>query len=409
MGEEKAKRAIIDRRIRTIKSRRDLVGVYPESLPSFDGRLATVPTLTKGGEALAEKEADCKVAEASGDPLVIEEATLDYQIEKARRDGGTGLLERGVHYEDLEKSIKEGTPMKMAFVDMGFLRYFDNRGGADVGNNALKVAAELMEKAIDKAGIDANAYRYGGDEFTVQIKGGDEDLEKFKQALEQLRDEAGAIPSGRLGDAKGYVPTELVFNAGYSDMKIAEDVFESLKEAGVYTQEQLTDPDELANVKAELMTVVADKSIETDKAVNRFMMLAEARKDPRYESDPARNKQVTALIEFSKKALFAEAGGNDFLESLVASEKDPQEMRKDVEAWVATRVEAAHEQQNKKESLLGDLIKLHGKISFFESALAKSQKEQQETSAENGRLKADLEKLRAERQALIEVRKTLGP
>ncbi len=408
-NEHEAKRAVVELRVKEIRSRRDRISAYPASLASSDIKLAVIPSETKGELALKKKSAALAEAKALGDLSAIEEATLDYQIENARRDSGTGLLERGLHYEELQNAFKEGKPVSLAFVDMGFLRYFDNKGGPDVGDSALRVASDLMEKAIEKSGVDAKAYRYGGDEFTVQVQGDERELRKFQDALGELRDAAGAVPSGRRGDADGYVPTELVFNSGSSDTSLTEDVFSSLKEAGAYTEQQLSNPDDVANMKAELMTVIADKSIETDKAVNRFLMLAEALRDPNYGKDPSRTTQVDMLISFSNKALFAEAGGAEYLRSLAASGKEAPEMRKDVEVWVADRVQGARMKEGKKDSLLAELIEIHGKIRYFERALADARHETDEARAKNAQLVKELKRARDERQSLIEVRKTLGP
>ncbi len=409
-GLEDARRAIIDARLKEIRQRKEGPPKPADMALGESGvtPLAKVPELTRGQNLLAEMEKKASEAESGGDAKDAELARLDAQIETARRDKGTGLLERGVHFENLEKSFKEGKETQMVFVDMGFLRYFDNKGGPEVGDAALKVAADLMEDAIDKSGVDGRAFRYGGDEFTVQIDGGPDQVAKFQQALATLREQAGAIPTGKRGSADGYYPTSLVFNYGVSDNKMAEDVFRSLLEAGKYDAVEAADADLAANAKAEIMTIVADKAIEEEKGVNRFMMLIAELRDPKYATDNAKKIQVDNLIAFSNKALFAEAGGATYLRALAESGKDGETMRKEIESWVAERIQENHEKEGAKQDLLSQLVEVHGKIRYYERALSEARHETADAKQRNEKLTAGLAKAQAERQQLIDVRKTLS-
>ncbi|MEY4744460.1 MAG: Diguanylate cyclase, domain, partial [Candidatus Parcubacteria bacterium] len=407
---EDARRAIIDSRLKEIRGEEAKAPAAERPLAGFsaDVKLAEVPERTRGQKVIDDREQDAKRLEQEGSPADAEMARLDAQIETARRDKGTGLLERGVHYENLEKAFKEGKEMQMVFVDMGFLRYFDNKGGPEVGDAALKVAADLMEEAIEKSGVEGKAFRYGGDEFTVQIDGGPDQVAKFQQTLATLREQAGAIPTGKRGSEDGYYPTGLVFNYGVSDNAMAEDVFKSLVEAGKFGAAEAGDPDFTANAKAEIMTVIADKAIEEEKAVNRFLMLIDGLRDPKYAADPAKKTQVDNLIAFSNKALFAEAGGGTFLRSLAESGKDGEAMRKEIESWVAERIKENHEKEGQKADLLSQLVEVHGKIRYYERALSEARHETAETKQRNEKLVAELAKAQAERQQLIDVRKTLS-
>lgn len=407
-----ARRAIIDSRIKEIRGGREQLtptDLLKSELAAEPVKLAEVPERTRGQQVVDGLERQAKEMELFGKPQEAELAKLDAQIESARRDKGTGLLERGTHYENLEKAFKEGRETQMVFVDMGFLRYFDNKGGPEVGDAALKVAADMMEEAIEKSGVEGKAFRYGGDEFTVQIDGGAEQVAKFQQALATLREQAGAIPTGKRGTADGYYPTELVFNYGVSDNKMAEEVYKSLAEAGKFSPEDMADPDEVANDKAEIMTIIADKAIEEEKAVNRFMMLVEKLRDPQYDADPAKKVQVENLIAFSNKALFAEAGGGIFLRSLAESGKDEKTMRAETEAWVAERIKDNHEKEGQKADLLSQLVEVHGKIRYYERALAEARHENTETKQRNEKLQTELAKAQEERQKLVDIRKTLSP
>lgn len=408
-----ARRKIIDARLKERREKTSRVGEYAAEIAG--GRLgeavplAKVPELTRGQKLLDELGEKARNAEALDSPKKAEIARLDLQIEQAKRDKGTGLLERGAHYENLENAFKEGKEIQMVFVDMGFLRYFDNKGGSDVGNDAIKMAADLMERAIEASGVEGTAFRYGGDEFTVQISGSQEETAKFELALGRLRDQAGAIPAGKRGSADGYYPTELVFNYGAADGLLAESVFEDLARAGELTAEELADPDRVAEVKAEAMTVAADKAIEEQKAINRFMMLAEALRDPTYGTDPARKIQVDNLIVFSNKALFAEAGGDTYLRALAESGKDKLTMQQEVKSWVAERIKDSREKDGRKADLLSELVEVHGKIRYYERALSEARHEAADAKARNEQLAAALKRARDEREKLIRIRKTLTP
>jgi len=137
------------------------------SLSSADAPLAEVPAMTLGQYALERARANYEDAKAGGSAGAVELARLDLETERARRDGGTGLLERGVYYDDLETRLRKTGDVSVVFVDMGFLKYFDQKGGRDVGDAALKTAADAMQRALEAAGIKGEVYRYGGDEFTV--------------------------------------------------------------------------------------------------------------------------------------------------------------------------------------------------------------------------------------------------
>lgn len=396
-------RSIIEARVADIGGRKGGAStrLRPFSAPVL---LATIPTLTRGQRTVAEAGERADAAELSGDMKGAELARLDAQIEAARRDRGTGLLERGVYQEELERAILEGQPPAIVFVDMGFLRYFDSRGGPDVGDVALKLAASLMEQAIVDSGVDGEAYRYGGDEFTVQIRGGQAETEKFLASLETLRAAAGGVPPGKNGDRDGYVPTSLVFNAGAADAAIMEEVFKSLLEAGAYGSSDLATPESVARVKAELLTSIADRGIQRQKAVNRFLLLIEA-----LRGGKMLRRQADDLITFSNKAIFAEAGGAELLQRLAESGKTDEEMIPEIEAWVERRAEESRKKEDAKSELLALLIETHGKLAYYERALSEARHDTEEQRAKYEQASKELELVREERRRIIEARRAVGP
>ena len=326
-------------------------------------------------EAVAAKADSGEIARLR---LIAENAKLDYDIEYARRNPDTGLLERGVYYENLQKAIEDERPSTAVFIDMGFLKYFDQKGGRDVGDAALKSAAHLIEQALEEAGLKGEAYRYGGDEFTVRFDGGKKDAPKFMAALSRLKESFGKIARGPKSKDE-YAPSELQFNYGVSDTAELMDV---LRETG---REDTT-----ANAKAELLTKIADQRVEYSKAVSRFdYLLGEMRKpgfkegkygaeEPTEGPKTAETIQTDSKIEFSRKALFAELGGEAalriFADELKRAQEEPEgregleeEVEDQIRRFVLDRIEESRKKDAESRRLLDRLLEARTKVDFLES------------------------------------------
>lgn len=383
--------------------------------------LAEIPERTKGEERLDElgKALEDARERAKEDPSEINEeavtrAALELQLEKARRDGGTGLLERGVYYEDLEKAIAENEPVTAVFVDMGFLKYFDKQGGRDVGNDALRLAASLMERAIEDAGVEGKAYRYGGDEFTLLVKGGQEEARKVLRSLAILNEEAGAVPAGAKSK-DDYVPTELQFSHGMADM-------EAMRQLAEGSGERLSE-----NQMAELMTRIADVGVEYLKAADRFEYLIEQMTHPDYR-DPTRDegptndhtRQVESKIAYSNKALLAELGGESvlrvFAEEIRNIEKLPPEEREGlreeidgrIRRFVLERVDASREKDAEHKALLDRLVEMRTRMGYLQRELDEVRAKEKAGSARIKTLEEEKNKTEKDFAALAEVRGKLN-
>jgi GGDEF domain-containing protein len=399
--------------------------------------LAEVPKMTRGQQKLADSMEVFKEIPQDGDKkdkARRESAGLDYMIEFSRRDQGTGLLERGVYYDDLEKDIAEGKDTSVLFVDMGFLKYFDKAGGRDVGNNALKFAADLMERAVEEAGIDGSVYRYAGDEFTVRLEGGEDQADAFRSALERLkRDEFGekqlAIPTGKAGSENGYYPTQLVFNDGFAEREMMENVFGDMQEAGAFSDSDLESDKYVKNKKAEIMTVLADKGIADKKAVGRFELLIGRMRDERYsevndqlkmlkEQEELKIQQRLAdgedippeemhvkleslldgvdadeesknfwiqtdqMTTYSGKAIFAEDGGKTLLEAWAESERPMEELRSEIETFVEQSIEDAENEDKQSRELRDRLIEALVRADYFQKKVDEMQETIERLSTE---------------------------
>lgn len=377
------------------------------------GGIASIPEMTEGQREVQRMKDKAAEIRATGDPEEAAIAELDAQIEDARRDQGTGLLERGEYYKQLERHFEDSAEQKaeksVLFIDMGFLKYFDKKGGADVGDAALKMGAELMKNAfkgvrdaegnvIEGTTTSGEVFRYGGDEFTVIIDGGPEEVERYKLVLELLKQEEGTIPTGKQGTSEGYHPTELVFNYGSADTKIVDELLESFVESGMYTEEDLKDPDRMKNIKAELMTLVADKGIEQEKAVGRFMMLIDGLRGEDYKKSEQRKEQIDNMITFSNKALFVEKGGVDFLRKWAESEDDIATVRAEVEEWVRDRVKGRAVEERKHTELKDQLAEVHVRVWSAERKIQRLETALEEKTEQNEHLVAQLEIMRKEKK-----------
>jgi GGDEF domain-containing protein len=414
--------------------------------------LAEIPDKTRGQaqlHGLMEAYKDAPEEEDFEETMSEkEEKALDYMIEFARRDQGTGLLERGVYYEDLERDFKEGRDTSTLFIDMGFLKYFDKAGGRDVGNDALKFAAEQMEKAADAMMDDPEniherptVYRYAGDEFTVKIDGGQEQAAKFMEILTRLGIGDGAeklaVPTGKLGSENGYFPTDLVFNQGFADSGMAEGVFGEMKQAGAFTEADLANENFVNNKKVELMTMLADKGVAEQKAIGRFGLLIKRLRDPRYQEvqdkvrelaerregdgrvspesllaevevdEGAKNfwTQTEQMTVYSAKATFAEDGGLDLLKAWAESGRDIGELKDgEIRVFVEQSIEEAEEADKESRGLRDRLVELRVKADYYANKVDEMQetidgmkREQEEEDKEN---EAMLTAMRHERDVL---------
>ena len=91
-------------------------------------------------------------------------------------DSLTGLYNR-MAYTKLavplfEKCKYQKQPLMIMFVDLDRLKYINDTFGHDMGNLAIKVISESVQKCCPDEGI---AMRYGGDEFVVLIPGYNKD------------------------------------------------------------------------------------------------------------------------------------------------------------------------------------------------------------------------------------------
>lgn len=387
-------------------------------------KLAEIPAETRGQKILRERAESAKEAKTAfrKEPSPMHEELsvqkeLEYQLEASRRDGGTGLLERGVYYQKMEEAFAEGKEVATVFIDMGFLKYFDKQGGRDVGNDALKLGGSLMEEAIERSGVDAEAFRYGGDEFTIMIHGDSSEAAKILQQLAILNEQAGKVSPGEKSKSD-YVATELQFNYSVADSKMMDQI---IADAGIGEMNN--------NKKTELLTKIADVGVEHLKATSRFEYLIGQMTDeafhentlglePEGESND-HTKQVESKIAFSNKALFSELGGETalrifaselkHLSRLPASEREEleEEIHDQIRKFVLDRIDEARKKEGEGKEVLDSLLEARTKIGFLEDELRRMGAKNKEQSERMAELEESVEKARADLDQLIHTRKVI--
>lgn len=340
--------------------------------------------------------------------LGAREAGLDEQIEKARRDGLTGLLGRREHYRRLEERLERGEKSGVVFVDMAFLKYFDKEGQGDTGDYALQKAAEIMEQAIAALEVDAEAFRYGGDEFTIQFAGDAKVGKKIIDEITRRAEEMKPIAESEKATAR-YRPEKLQFNYGLADTKLLADSVKEITTDPVVPRERKeamkTDP----NQRAELMTKLADLGIDEQKAENRLKLMVRRLSDPRYEKDKAYRIQTDALLAYSEKAVMG-ATADDFK---TWSKMTVRERAGAIQTFVSEKLdrkigEREHLDRSLSEIILSEskVLSLDRQLGRMASSLERAEKKYDREHAVVLELQKRITIMERERKELVEARGT---
>lgn len=393
---------------------------------NVEGKVAVVVKTTEGLEEIARKSAAMKAAQGTA---WQRSARLEYLLEAARRDEGTGLLERGQFYEDWNAQTAEaeavGEDAAMVFIDMGFLKYFNDAGGRAVGDAALRQSAAIMEDAIRESGVRAQAYRYGGDEFVIRVEGGKAEAQKVVQAIERIRVHVGKIPDlaglrRQLGEpASGesradYAPTELVFNAGVAELADFYATAEHLKAAGQLDAVLESRGLARGELLAELTVKLADVSVGFEKAASRFRLLLDMMDDPAYADEKSSyHARVESVIKYSQKAIFGSLGGDAALRIFHESRKheSDEELEAQIERFVSDRLERVKKIVNADKDTVDKLVELHAaanrlseRVRELESEIDKERSGRETAEGHVEALKNQRDEARAAYEKLVQAR-----
>lgn len=263
-----------------------------------------------------------------------------------RYDQLTGLPNRQEFFEDsrqwLVRSLERtGEQVNVAFIDLGFLKYFNRVGGRKMGNLAVNEAAIILEYLVqalgDEFGIRAKAYRYAGDEFVFMFSGpamgerieladGSESSvsELLEEAIREMKEKSVEIFAENVNS--DYVPEKTQIDVGIATMesggRILEEKMGKDNREPIYHQRDInrlsTDSPEYdiefhAEELSKAMTIMADESLTPQKAVSRLQLLVErylALKNPERILVPDGEKMVGPYSreELSLLYLFAYSG-----------------------------------------------------------------------------------------------------
>ncbi|MDD5251360.1 MAG: hypothetical protein PHT12_01855 [Patescibacteria group bacterium] len=392
---------------------------FPPAPSEGPVKLAEIPKQTKGQEVLAASQRELeKIAGkmGSGDrSAALREAQREHQLVVARRDAGTGLYNRGEYYGNLQADLKEGKDPTLVFVDMGFMKYFDVKGGRSVGNDAARLTAHVMEQAVAQVReevpaeeeMDVEIYRYGGDEYAVLVReGGVTVADRVVAKIDELRKAAGAVPAGPRSKEE-YGPTELVFNVGVCEKRTLDAVMKDLIEAGVVSDEVLNDPEALLNLQAEVMTHTADLGMEEEKCVGRFLQMIGELRSPA-AGDATERAQIDARLEASAKALLADMGGRDYLMATVARrDLEGSALEAEVRQYVARTLKEKHEASANRSELKNRIIEAHARIQNLELEIHRLQRVTETQQQEIGGLHEQMQSLKARLEAAHEDRRRI--
>ena len=134
--------------------------------------------------------------------MILEHAALQREMAlQARTDPLTGLLNRRAFFEEIRRRIdrleRDQLPGTIMFIDLDYFKELNDRAGHETGDEALRLAAAVLNKALRPTDLVA---RFGGDEFAAWLDGAD-DLAAAERA-ESLR-VASPAEFARIGSAWG--------------------------------------------------------------------------------------------------------------------------------------------------------------------------------------------------------------
>ncbi len=112
-------------------------------------------------------------------------ASMARERSLARTDALTGLLNRlafeEVAHRELERSLRNGTPLTFGYIDLDGFKQINDRLGHAAGDAVLRTVAQVMGEQLRT--VDATA-RLGGDEFAVLLP--DTSLDAARHAIGRL-------------------------------------------------------------------------------------------------------------------------------------------------------------------------------------------------------------------------------
>ncbi|MDB5707538.1 MAG: putative response regulator/GGDEF domain transcriptional regulator [Sphingomonas bacterium] len=136
----------------------------------------------------------------------------------AIRDALTGLLNRRCLDETLNRRVHESRPDPIAglMIDIDHFKHFNDEFGHEAGDMVMQQVAAIMLDVVGEAG---QVYRFGGEEFTVLLPGGDEAA--AMTMAERIRAQVAAAPLACRGRVLGHVSVSIGTAASPQDGPLA--------------------------------------------------------------------------------------------------------------------------------------------------------------------------------------------
>ncbi|MCC7357087.1 diguanylate cyclase [Candidatus Uhrbacteria bacterium] len=241
-------------------------------------------------------------------------------LEESKRDSLTGLYGRGMYFEQLESSLKKGLPQTVLSIDMAFLKFFDKEGGSKTGDVAIEAAGRILDVAkreMGKRGLKTEAYRVGGDEFSMIVESPDPQVSHdISRILQQLSQEKLHEIPPQVGAADTYHPEALQFNVGGYSIASMDQFQKELDRMGMPPFRGEPNSTEMIRYLADEVTHLADARIDSEKSLNRMAFLLGKSLEAAQVDDLSgeRRKQLEVLMTYSEKSIFGAEGRLKILE-----------------------------------------------------------------------------------------------
>lgn len=384
---------------------------------------------TKGELVLQKLKIEKKRLESmlQGDPennllsarLKMAEAELNHQA--VRRDGATGLYGRGMFYKNIEGSLDEGRPASVIAIDMAFLKYFDKEGGRGTGNTAIKVATRILDRVISQLPetLKAEVYRVGGDEFSISLQTNDQEIiRRVQQEIAEAGREA-VVPATDKARTSKYRPESLLFNFGSFSALDTASFRQQMSEAGFVFKH----PEKTAlgtKEVSDLLVKIADRQVEIEKAIQRFMFLAVRRLE---EADGQGRGNLEVLQDYSMKAIGGEKGIKQVdawverMQSKIEEGGSPDlaELQRQVLDYVITQGVAEQQAQESRGEFVDKLMEGAVREQFLMQRMNQLQRKIDDLSrdldgakAENSDFKQRISELQQEKEAIVGLREKIS-
>jgi diguanylate cyclase (GGDEF)-like protein len=190
------------------------------------------------GKLLKQLRRTTKFADKTS--IGLHESNLDLE-DKVHYDALTGLYNRRYMEESLQRIVRSlsrsGNVLSILLLDVDYFKNYNDFYGHGMGDDCLKIIAEVLSGTIMRA--DDFAARYGGEEFIVVLPDTDETGAELvgKSFLENVRNlcvsHEKSLVSNHVTISIGSTTVQPIRGDKYKDyIKVADEALYSSKENG---------------------------------------------------------------------------------------------------------------------------------------------------------------------------------